>query len=309
MIIRGRDYEHTLAMLAGTAADIAYRPVELGPLIQDILNGKPFDAGEFTLAGHMMMKDRGAADLIGIPVFPARAFFHSCLWVRRDSPLRSLRDLAGRRVGLRDYSSTTSVWFRGHLKETHGVDWADIAWAVGPNRRFPPPPAADIRAAAGDLEDMLLAGEIDMFFSIRVRDGRKPPEARELRPLLDDPQGAEAAYMAATGLYPLLHMVVVSKALADADPGGPRRIYDAYAAAKQAALTRRLGGTFLPWGERNWDATLDRFGGDPLPYGLNEANRRNVRMLAGYLHDQHLIERLPDLDALFWPGSADWPAA
>jgi hypothetical protein len=44
---------------------------------------------------------------------------------------------------------------------------------------------------------------------------------------------------------------------------------------------------------------FDRFGGDPLPYGLNELNRKVVGTLARFLHEQKLIERQPNLDPLF----------
>jgi len=306
MIVRGRDYEHTIGWPGGR--DLAYEPTELGPMIHGILAGTPFDAAEFSLAAFLMLKDRGDERLVGLPVFPARSFFHACLWVRRDSALNGFADLAGKRIGLRDYTSTTSVWFRGHLKEAHGVDWRSIQWIVGPNRRFPPPAAADIVPASGDLEEMLLDGAIDAFFSMRVRDGKLPEAERRLHPLLADPRATERAYFEQTGLYPLLHMVVLSRELAERAPDAPRQIYDAYREAKGKALARRLGTTFLPWMESTWDETLDLLGPDPLPYGLSEANLRNAATLAGYLVEQGLIAEKPDLATLFMAGSQDWPA-
>lgn len=306
MIIQGRDYEHTLAIATSPGASWRYQPTELGPAIQKILKGDTFDASEFTLAGYIILHDRGDLKFRALPVFPARSFFHSCLWVRRDSPLQRLDDLAGKRIGLRDFSSTTSVWFRGHLKAAHGVDWTSVTWVVGPNRRFPPPDTADIKAADGDLEDMLINREVDVFFSVRVRDQKKPERARELRPLLADPHAAEAAYFRQTGLFPLLHVVVISDAAAAADPGAPKAVFDLFETAKRAALTRKLGSTFLPWGESHWERMMALFGGDPLPYGLTDDNCRNAQTLIDYLHDQKLIQRKPRVADLFWPGSAEW---
>jgi 4,5-dihydroxyphthalate decarboxylase len=305
MIVKGKDYEHTLAW---PDDDPAYLSSELGPLILDILGGKEFDAAEFSLAAFLMLKDKGEDGLVGLPVFPARAFFHSCLWVRRDSLLHTFADLSGKRIGLRDYTSTTSVWFRGHIKQTHGVDWRSIAWVVGPNRRFPPPAAADITPASGDLEDMLLGGEIDAFFSIRVRDGKLPEGQRKLRPLLADPRGAERSYFRDSRLFPLLHMVVLSRRLVETQPDAARKIYDAYCEAKRKALARRLGTTFLPWMEAAWDETLDLLGADPMPYGLGADNLRNAGTLADYLLDQQLIAAKPDLAGLFVEDSWNWPA-
>ena len=301
MIITGRDYEHTLAIPTAMDAPIRYQSVELGPVIQTILKGEPFDAAEFTLAGYIILHSRGVLDFTALPIFPARSFFHSCLWVRHDSPLCSLDDLSGRRIGLRDYSSTTSVWFRGHLKAHHGIDWRANTWVVGPGRRFPPPPEADVVAADGDLEDLLVSGDIDLFFSVRVRDQKKPLPERSLRPLLPDPQGAEADYYRQTGRFPLLHVVILSRAAASKDPQAADAIVGLFEQAKLSALRRKLGSTFLPWGEARWDSTMALFGGDPMPYGLTLANRAAIETLIDYLHDQRLISQRPDVDDLFQP--------
>ena len=59
----------------------------------------------------------------------------------------------------------------------------------------------------------------------------------------------------------------------------------------------------MPWGARHWEKAFDQFGGDPLPYGLNEINRNVVAKLAKYLYDQKLIAREPNVQAVFLPGT------
>ena len=59
----------------------------------------------------------------------------------------------------------------------------------------------------------------------------------------------------------------------------------------------------MPWGMRHWNSVFDQFGGDPLPYGLTPLNRDVVKRLAGFLYDQKLISREPDIDGLFIPES------
>lgn len=76
-------------------------------------------------------------------------------------------------------------------------------------------------------------------------------------------------------------------------------LFEAYEQAKALAYARQLGTTLMPWGARLWKKTFDQLGGDPLPYGLNDINRKVVGTLARFLHEQKLIERKPDLDALF----------
>jgi len=46
------------------------------------------------------------------------------------------------------------------------------------------------------------------------------------------------------------------------------------------------------------------FDGDPFPMGLTESNRKNVRTLLRYLHEQKLISELPDIEDLFLQGTA-----
>jgi hypothetical protein len=76
-------------------------------------------------------------------------------------------------------------------------------------------------------------------------------------------------------------------------------LFDAYEKTKARAYARQLGTTLMPWGARHWRKTFDQFGGDPLPYGLNDLNRKVVGTLARFLHEQKLIARTPDLDDLF----------
>ena len=62
----------------------------------------------------------------------------------------------------------------------------------------------------------------------------------------------------------------------------PRALFDPYSQAKARAYERQLGATLMPWGVRHWKKTFDQFGGDPLPYGLNEINRKVLGTLANF---------------------------
>lgn len=304
MIVQGKLYEHTLPWPADAAA--SYAPGDLSAIIRGILKGEAFDAAEFSLAAWIILTDRGETRMIAAPVFPARTFFHSCLWVCADSPMRALTDLRGKTVALRDYTSTTSIWFRGYLKERHGVDWKDIRWISNPSGRFPPPPDAGVTPGTADLEDMLLDGAVDAFFSVRTKDQKKPPGERALRRLLADPQSDEEAWFRRDRIFPILHTVVVSKDALAKDANAAKAAFDGYAGAKSEALRRRLGATMLPWSEQLWDHTADVFGRDPLPYGLTADNRRVIEKLVDYMLDQKLIARRIGVDELFMPGSDVW---
>lgn len=307
LLAQGRDYEHTLEF-DRFAPGWHYEPGDAPAIGRAVTAGQAFDAAEFSLSSLIARHDKGKRELVAIPVFPARAFIQSYLFVRADSPLRRLEDLRGRHIGMRDYASTGAIWFRGMLADKFGIAPADIRWTTGPKARMAPPPGISITPSEADLEDLLLAGEIDLFFSARVRDHKAPPAARRIRHLLPDTRAAEAAWLAGGGAHPIIHTVVLSKACLAAHPLAAQKVFAGYAGARRAALRRRLGGSFLPWSEQLWDDAVPLFGGEPLPYGLTAENRRAVTQLGQYMQAQGLIATAPAPEVLFHPDAAGWTA-
>jgi 4,5-dihydroxyphthalate decarboxylase len=302
--LSGGDYEHLLGLGGtrhGVQIDYTIRP--LTEVFERMIAEQAYEACEFSLSNYIMLKDRGADWLFAIPVFPYRAFRHSTLYVRRDSPLSGPADLKGKTVGVPDYSMTAAVWTRGILEEQYGVRWSDMRWLASGQQRFSVLAGIDVTVVQEDLEEALIAGRIDALLAPHTHDQMRPPAEQRLRPLIADAQQAEEAYLAATGTYPINHVVVMRKDVLARLPNLPRALFEAYAEAKATAYRRRLGTTLLPWGQRYWTKVFAQFGGDPLPYGLTELNRKVVGKLAGFLHDQKLIGKRPDVDELFVPES------
>ena len=297
--VTGGDYEHTLA-LAGVrdGIDIRYTTAPLRDVFVRMLTERCYEACEFSLSNYLMLKDRGADWLHAIPVFPYRAFRHSTLYVRKDSPLRGPADLRGKRIGVPDFSMTAAVWTRGILADQYGVHWQDLHWVVSGRQRFAALSGVTLETVDGDLESLLAAGRIDALITPQAADDRKPAAERRLRNLIADAQAEEEAYFRAFGIYPINHVVVIRSDVLQRLPRLPRALFEAYEQAKARAYARQLGATLVPWGARHWRRTFDRFGGDPLPYGLNDINRKVVGTLARFLHEQKLIERQPDLQRL-----------
>ncbi len=304
--IIGGDYEFTLGLGGSFAGgDLRYNPAGAMVSFATILQKKPFQACEFSLANYLMMRDRGADWMIATPVFLNRQFRHACILVRKDSPLKSFADLKGKRVGAKEYSQTAAVWFRGMLKDHYNVDWRDIRWHSGAVQRFEPPAEANVTTVEDEPEDMLIAGKLDALLAVQVKDYALPPAQRKLRPLLPDVKGEECAYYIKTGIYPLNHTVVIDRTLAARQPDVARAIVSAYGNAKRASYQRKLGTTLMPWGDRHWAETMEFFGGDPLPHGLTPKNREQVETLARYVHEQGLMAKpLAKADDLFVPGAA-----
>lgn len=301
MKILGADYEHTVG-LGSANTEIGAVEYEVRPLTQlykMILEGAPFEVTEFSLSNHIMMRDRGFPDHIAIPVFPSRAFRHSCLYVRRDSPMRSFADLRGRKVGVLDYSMTAAVWLRGIMQDEHGVHWSECRWLSGQSPRFPVPEEVVFESAAGSLEEMLVAGTIDALLTPRLEEEGKAPAERRCRTLIEDACAAERAYYQAHCIYPIMHTVILHRDTVQSRPEAPRVVFDLFVRAKERAVRRRLGASLIPWGAAHWDEVMAMFGGDPLPYGLDANNRHTVEVLARYLHEQRLVSRIWTPEEIF----------
>jgi 4,5-dihydroxyphthalate decarboxylase len=296
----GGDYEHVLG-LAGVREGIEIRYVErpLLEIFEGMLNERRYECCEFSLANYIMLKDRGADWIHAIPVFPYRAFRHSTLYVRKDSPLKGPQDLRGKRVGVPDFSMTAAVWTRGILKEQYGVDWAEMRWVASGRQRFQALAGVPLEVVETDLEEDLVAGRIDALLTPTPADVMKPAGERRLRSLIADVQKAEEDYVREHGVYPINHVVVIRDDALRRLPKLPKALFTAFADAKARAYKRRLGTTLMPWGMRHWNKVFDQFGGNPLPYGLNAVNRDVVGRLAGFLHDQKLIASKPSVDELF----------
>ena len=301
ILIHGGDYEHTLGIAGvyGGGIRLAYEPMRVQDIFVRMLESRTFGVCEFSLANYITLRATGQHWLTAIPVFPARAFRHGLAVTQRDSTLNTLRQLAGKRVGVEDYSMTAAVWFRGLLQEEYGVDSRSITWVTRPKQRFPFPPEARIETSTTDLEALLLEGAIDAMLGFSLKDALLPAQQRRLRPILADAQAEERAYYERTSIYPIMHCVVIRNDVLEKTPGLADAVCAAYLAAKERAYRRQLGGTLVPWGKSHWTRTFELFGGDPLSYGWTPENRVVVERLGQYLEQQGFVPRIPDVDTLF----------
>jgi 4,5-dihydroxyphthalate decarboxylase len=300
IVVRGMEYEHTLGV-PGSYDGITLRHefARVHDTFTGMTQGRRFEVCEFSLANYLTLRAAGNGWLTAIPVFPYRAFRHSLAFTRKDSPLVGLRELAGRRVGVEDYSMTAAVWFRALLREEYGVDHRSITWVTRPGQRFPLPRGATVEQTDSDLEALAAEGAIDALLVVSPRDARRARHERQLRPVLSDAQSEERAYYERTRTYPIHHCIVIRCDVLERIPTLPNILYGAYERAKTRAYERRLGATLVPWGGGHWLRTFDLFGGDPLPYGWTPANRAIVERLAHALQEQGFVAAVPDVNRLF----------
>ena len=208
-----------------------------------------FDAAELSLSSYVLSLQMGKP-FIAVPAFPSRMFRHSGIYVNSDSGIAEPADLIGRTVGLAEYQLTANVWIRGILEEHYGVPVASVTYRTGglhaPGRteKLPLSLPDGIRVEPiGDrqtLAQMLVVGEIDALYTPRT----PAPYAQgrpEVRRLFGDAAAEEARYFAGTGVFPIMHTVVLRRALYDehrCSPGPSSRPSSRHGARRSTASTR-----------------------------------------------------------------------
>ncbi len=261
---------------------------------------KEFDVSEFSCSTYTVLRGRGEP-LVAIPVFPSRVFRHSAIYVRADAGIKEPADLRGKRVGVPKYHMTAAVWIRGILEDEYGVAPKDLLWFEGGERSqmkevdIQLPPAIRVTKVPGDrnFAEMLEAGELDALVGARRPAPFAAGSPRILR-LFPDFRAVERAYYQKTGIFPIMHTVVIREELVRQNPWLPRNLYRAFVEAKQIAY-QRLAETgiltfALPWLMAEAEETEAIMGPDPFPYGV-ERSRKTLETLAGYTFGQGLAPR------------------
>ena len=310
------EYDHVRDLCTGAvrAEGITVTPLHLPTeeIFHRFTRYREWDVSEMSFAKYAALRSRGDDSLEAIPVFPSRMFRHSSIYVRTDGPVRTPADLLRRRAGVPEWAQTAAVYTRGLLADRYGLDLRAIEWVQAgvnePGRaekvalslpeglRLTPRPDTS-------LEALLHGGGIDAMLSAH------PPAAFEagapwIRRLFDDPEAEERAYHAETGIFPIMHVVVLRRAVLDRFPWAARNLYDAFEQAKRRSQARMLEFTAsripLPWAPYRAAAAQAAFGGDPWPYGV-EPNRVTLEAFLGWAAEQGVAARHMPPAELFAP--------
>lgn len=311
-------YDRTAALQSGQVRaeglDLTYLCLAVEETFWRQLRYQEFDAAEMSLSSYLMAKDRGTPDLVAIPVFPSRFFRHSCVFINRDSGIKEPKDLVGKRVGVPEYQMTAALWIRGILQDEYGVRPADCHWftggaeAPGREEKLPLKVAGVTIERIGPeqtLSRMLLDGEIDAMVSARIPSSLSHPSGRVGR-IFGDYQATEEAYYSQTGIFPIMHTVVMTRSFYDRYPWAARSLYKAFSEAKRLAAdnlrqTAALGAMY-PWLVSGIERTVEVMGPDWWPYGI-DANRKTLETAVRYSVEQGLIGRSLSLEELFAPNT------
>lgn len=306
------DYDHVRDLVSGAVRvngiDLTCLQFSVEETFFRFARFKEWDVSEFSLAKYCSLRAAGEDWLTAIPVFPSRMFRHSALYVRLDGPVDDPHALAGARIGVPEWTQTAGVFARALLQHRHGLDLREIDWFQGgtnePGRiesiELDPPDGFSITPVLDrSLSDMLAAGELDAVIAAHPPDGF---QSGEVVRLFSHWQAEEEAYFRDTGIFPIMHAVVLRSEIHHAHPWVAMNLYTAFREAKRRSTTRARDMNAsrypVPWGQATAERAAQTFGGDMWPYGV-EDNRGTLDAFLGFAHEQGVCSRRLTVDELF----------
>ncbi len=236
-----------------------------------------FDVSELAIVTYLMAKAHGKPYVL-LPAVVLGRFQHPFLVYNSARGELRPQDLNGKRVGIRSYSVTTTMWLRGILTNDYGVNLDSVNWVTFEEAHvaeFKDPPNIQRAPAGKDILNMLLEGEVDAA----VLGSTTLPDPR-LKRLIPDPDKAAKDWHARNGTIQINHMVTVKDTLSKSNPDAVREIYRLLKESKRRAPAPAPGAL------------------DMTPIGL-ETMRRDLDLAIDYVHKQHLIPQRYKVDELF----------
>jgi 4,5-dihydroxyphthalate decarboxylase len=290
-----------LTMILGSRGSWPARAEMLRRAVQD----PTVQGGEWSMAQYLYRIDKGDRRYVGIPVFPLRNFTARDLYIRRGGPIRSVADLAGKRIGMYSYTASGSIWYRHFLRfvglDPSAIEWwigdIDTPWsapavgAAGGRGAGAPPAEAPLRidqslplgvkapAKGRSLADMLIAGELEAIYS-PPRPAAYHPRTGPIVRLFLDFRLVEQEYFLKTGAFPPQHLIVLRREAWEANRWIAKSLTDAFSAANECFTAAQKGFPYAtPWLEAELEDTAAVMGEDFHPYGL-EKNRAQIDAFA-----------------------------
>jgi 4,5-dihydroxyphthalate decarboxylase len=306
-------YDHVRDLAAGRVRaeglDLTFLELEIEQILQRFAHLREWDVSEFSLAQYVAARSRGDDSLVAIPVFPSRVFRHGSIFVRPGT-LADPADLAGHRVGVPEWVQTAGVWIRGILEREYGVDLASIEWVQAgvnePGRGetiavdLPTGIAIEPRPDAS-LDSLLRQGEIDAVLSARAPAGLRDGAAERL---IADYPAVEQEWWQRTGIFPIMHVVVLTGAAYERDPWIAANLTNAFEQAKRLGVRRLTETTAssiaMPWAPERLVELKPLFGEEWWPYGV-EANRTTLEAFVEFASAQGVAAGPLPIEELFAP--------
>ena len=304
-----RDLETGAVRVEGVELNVLTLPIE--EIFFRFLRYREWHVSELSFAKYLALRADGDTSLGAIPVFPSRVCRHSSIFVRADGP-SSPKELAGGRIGVPEWAQTAAVYTRALLQHEWDIPLEDVKWFQAgvntPGRRekvaLRLPEGVSLTPVPDRcLDDMLRDGELDAIFSAHPPESFERGEPHVVR-LFPDYRAVEREYVERTGVFPIMHVVVIRGDVLEQAPWVAANLYTAFCEAKRRSLERlsEMTASRLPlaWVPSLVEEMRQLLGPDPFPYGVEE-NRATLDAFARWAHEQGVTSRLVPPEELFAP--------
>lgn len=293
------------------------------------LNFGEFEISEMSMSSYLIAKDQGA-DMVMIPVYPTRRWFHTELMMHVDSGVKDPSDITGKRIGVPEYQQTSSLWVRGVLEHDFGVSQYSLDWWMerteelshGHGTGFEPPEGIKFHRVPSDksLATMLTNHELDVSMGAGRARGEgwnlidrssmiRPPESAwaKVKPVFPDAREEAIRFFKAHGFYPANHGYVIRGDIHEQYPWVAFNLYKAFLEAKEVYKRQlpRMIPSGLIFGAQYLRETQRLFGEDPYPYGV-KANRDYIQTCIDFSFEQGFIKSKPRIEDLYAPAVRDF---
>jgi 4,5-dihydroxyphthalate decarboxylase len=315
------NYDRTRALMERRVEpdgiELTYLDLPVEETFFRMIRHREFDVAEMSLSSYTVSLSREPAPFVAIPVFPSRMFRHGSIYVNAASGIRAPSDLIGKRIGTPEFQMTAPVWIRGILAEHYGVPVDSVTYFTGgeeePGRSekqkldLPHNMRVQPIGPAQTLARMLADGEIDALHTARMPSTYTGGEG-SVRRLFPDYKEVEQRYFRDTGIFPIMHTVVIRRDVYEANRWVAQSLHKAFAEAQRHTygdlyVTAALKA-MLPWLTHHVEETRALMGRDYWPYGF-APNRATLATFLRYHHEQGLSKRLLQPEELFAPESLE----
>jgi len=110
----------------------------------------------------------------------------------------------------------------------------------------------------------------------------------------------EMDYYRKTGIFPIMHTVVLRRDIYERNKWSAMSLYDALLESKRKFYDNIAEWELFsfPWIRHELEEQRELMGDDPYPYGL-EANRKVLEAICQYSHEQGLTRKVVEPETLF----------
>lgn len=273
-------------------------------LLRRAVTDPSVDAGEGSMGVHLARIDRGDRSFVALPAFVLRNFTARDLYVMKDGPVKTPRDLAGKRLGMYSWTASGSIWYR-HFLRWCGLDLDAIEWWIGEvdvpqiaSSSGTLPSFVHAAPPGRSLSELLIAGEIDALYS--------PPRPLKYHSiqgpivrLVQDIRGTEQRYFQDTGVYPPQHLIIMRREVWERDRSLAKRLTDAFIRNNRMFEAMQRSFPYVtPWHDLENETTDAVMGMDYHADGL-EPNRRTMEQFCQTAFDIGLTSKLISVDDYF----------